>query len=425
MRSTIYDREVTFVIMNVMNAVRTTPLRPARLAATTVLVLGAACGHAAAEEPRVRAVPGQGVTLSDDDRLGLVVKSRVQLRYQVTRTETATGATDWQDFATVGTARLIVSGHAVERSLGYFLQLAFADRDFRDGAKSPLYDAYLDWHGHRDLNLRVGQFFVPFDRLRTVREYALQFAERPRPVTELTLDRDVGVMLYAPRFLADDSPLALRFGAFGGEGIGASAARPAGGLLVARAELRPFGPLDDDEEGDSKRRTSPGLALGVAGARNWNSVRTKSTSGGTFAGGTVDFTHAAVDAVAKWRGFAVQGEYLWRMASVDSIASRASDGSARAEPTRSAHGWIAQASYVFDPPFELVARASRMTAFGGTDPLFVQELAARGQELGAGLNLYLNGHALKVQLSWIARTAPSLDLGSAEHGGYVLVDATM
>ena len=98
---------------------------------------------------------------------------------------------------------------------------------------------------------------------------------------------------------------------------------------------------------------------------------------------------------------------------------------ARSEATRSAHGWIAQASYVFDPPIEVVARASRMVAFGGTDPLFVQELAARGQELGAGLNLYLNGHALKVQLSWVARTTPSLDFGTAEHAGYALVDATM
>jgi hypothetical protein len=156
-----------------------------------------------------------------------------------------------------------------------------------------------------------------------------------------------------------------------------------------------------------------------------NSVRTRSTTGGTFTGGSVDFTHAAVDAVAKWRGVAVQGEYLWRLASVDAIASRASDGSARTEATRSARGWIAQASYVFDPPIEIVARASRMVAFGGTDPLFVQELAARGQELGAGVNVYLNGHALKVQLSWIARTSPSLDLGAAEHAAYALVDATM
>jgi hypothetical protein len=30
-----------------------------------------------------------------------------------------------------------------------------------------------------------------------------------------------------------------------------------------------------------------------------------------------------------------------------------------------------------------------------------------------------------VQLTWIARASPSLDLGGAEHVGYALVDATM
>jgi hypothetical protein len=389
------------------------------------VVAGGGEPRAQADEALPHAVPGRGVTIADDDRLGLAVKTRVQLRYQLARTEAAGGAASWQDLASIGTARLYFTGHVLERSLAYVIQLAVADRDFRDGARSPIFDAFVDWRIDRDVTLRVGQFFVPFDRLRTVREFALQMAERPRPVTELTLDRDVGVALHAARLFADGSPLALRVGVFGGEGANASTARPAGALAVARLELRPLGPLDDDEEGDLARRAEPALALGVAAARNWNTARARSTTGATFAGGTVDFSHAAADVVAKWRGAAVQGEYLWRVASADAIASRAADGTARTEATRSAHGWIAQASYLFAPPVELVARASRMTAFAATDPLFVQELATRGQELGAGVNVYVNGHAFKVQLSWIARTSPSLELRGAEHVGYALVDATM
>ena len=53
-----------------------------------------------------------------------------------------------------------------------------------------IYDAFLDWKAHRDISVKAGQFFVPFDRLRTVREFALQMGDRPRPVAELTLDRD-------------------------------------------------------------------------------------------------------------------------------------------------------------------------------------------------------------------------------------------
>jgi len=258
-----------------------------------------------------------------------------------------------------------------------------------------------------------------------VREFALQMAERPRPVGELTLDRDVGVAIQVSRLFAEASPLTLRVGLFGGEGPNASTSRPAGALAVVRLEARPLGTLDDDEEGDLARREAPAIALGVAAARNWNTARARSTTGATFAGGTVDFGHAAADAVAKWKGVALQGEYLWRVASADAITSRAADGTSRLEATRSAHGWIAQASYLFDPPVELVARASRVVPFAGTDPLFAQELAARGQEIGGGVNVYVNGHAFKVQLTWIARASPSLDLGGAEHVGYALVDATM
>ncbi len=392
--------------------------------AACALLVAAGASPARAEEA-ARAAPGRGVTLADEDRLGVALKARFQLRYQLARAEEPGGAMTWQDLASVGTARLFVTGHVLERSLGYVVQLAVADRDFRDGARSPIFDAYLDWRASRAVSLRVGQFFVPFDRLRTVREFALQMAERPRPVTELTLDRDVGAALHVSRLFAEGSPLALKIGVFGGEGANASTPRAAGALAVARLELRPLGPIDDDEEGDLARREAPALALGVAAAKNWNTARARSTTGATFAGGTVDFTHAVADLVAKWRGASLQGEYLWRVASADAIAPRATDAAARAEATRSAHGWIAQASYLVVPPLELVARATRMIAFAGTDPAFVQELGARGQELGAGVNLYVNGHAFKVQLSWIVRTTPALDLRGAEHVGYALVDATM
>lgn len=364
--------------------------------------------------------------LVETDALSLQIKARAQARYQLTTDlAAAPSAVDPQQLVTLGTARLYLIGHVLDRALSYQFQFAFADRDYRDGAKSPVYDAYLDYRAHRDLQVRVGQFFVPFDRLRTVREYALQLAERPRPVSELTLDRDVGVMVYSNAFLADDSPFAYRVGAFGGGGNNQSTPKAAGGLLVARLEYRPLGAIDDDEEGDLKRRENPALALGVAAARNWNSNRLRSTTGSTFVGGTVDQSHATADLVFKWRGFAAQGEYLWKESSSDLIVSKNADGSTKREPTRSAYGWVAQGSYVFETPYEVVARASRMRAISSTDPAFIAELHARGQEFAIGVNRYLNGHRFKIQATWIARTPRDIDFGKAEHTGVVLVDATM
>ena len=389
--------------------------RPRRLEALT-LVVGAFCVSGVASAAEVYA----------SEPLSLDLKTRVQLRYQLT-TVVGEGApaVDPQALATVGTLRLYLAGHALTRELRYTVQLALADRDYRDGAKSPVYDAFVEWRPQRDFSLRAGQFFVPFDRLRTVREFALQLAERPRPVGELTLDRDVGLTVSQAHLFGDSSPLTVRFGDFGGQGTNQSVAREAGGLLVGRVELRPLGELDDDEEGDLQRREAPAVALGAGVAKNWHSPRARSTTGATFVGGTVNQTHAAVDLVAKWRGAYLAAEALWKRSAVDAIVSTNADGSTRREPTRSAYGWVAQASYVFEHPIEIAARVSRLSPYAGTDPALVAELAARGQEVALGVNEYVNGHKFKVQATWIARTKPQLSLGDAEHAFYLLLDATL
>lgn len=388
---------------------------------------GAEAGAAQAEPApsgfEVSGAPGRGVTLETED-LSLNLRSRIQLRYQAdVAAPDDDGERDVLQTVNVGTARLLLSGHLLEPELTYAVQLAVAGRDFRDGATSPLYDAFLDWKAHRDLSVRAGQSFVPFDRLRTIRELALQMADRPRPVAELTLDRDVGITVYSDTFLDDDSPLAWRIGAFGGGGTNLTTAKEPGGLFVGRVELRPLGPIDDDSEGDHERRDFPGLALGAGAAVNANTNRARSTTGATL-GGVTDFAHAAADLVFKWKGFALEGEVLYRGASTRAIVSRDDDGATVVERTRSAGGWVVQASYTFDPPFEVVGRLSRITPLGATDPAFVAELAARGQELGAGLNYYVNGHRLKVQADWIALAPPELDLGEAQHVAHLLLDAT-
>ena len=208
----------------------------------------------------------------------LALKTRVQLRYQIsTDLQAPKTAADPQQLFTVGTARVFLRGHVLERDVTYLLQLA----------------------------------------------------ERPRPVSELTLDRDVGVMVYSNAFFADDSPFAFRLGAFGCGGPNQSTPKAAGILLVARVEFRPLGPIDDGEEGDLLRREKPGIALGVGAARNWNSNRQKRATGPAFGGGTVEQSHAVVDERFKWQGLALQGEYLWKYAAQNVIVSKNSDGSTR------------------------------------------------------------------------------------------------
>jgi hypothetical protein len=376
-------------------------------------------------EIKFKGKPGDGLTVEVGDRFSLNVKSRIQVRYQYHLSpENAAGERTEDQVVNIGTARLWFSGKVLLPELTYMIQLAVADRDYRDGAKSPIYDAYLDWAAHRDLNLRVGQYFVPFDRLRTVREWALQMADRPRPVAELTLDRDVGVMVYSDHFLADESPVAVRAGVFGGGGTNLSLGREPGALFVGRLELRPLGDIDDDKEGDLERRPKPGVAIGGAFAANVNTNRQRSTTGITYVGGTADYLHAAADLVFKWRGVALQAEYLWKQAGEDEILSTAADGSTLTEYTRSGQGWVLQASYTFDPPFELVGRLSGMYAFDDTDPAYVSEANSRGQEVAGGVNYYFNGHKMKLQADYIARMPHDFDFSVADHVAHLQLDVT-
>ena len=380
---------------------------------------------APAEQPKPKpkvelsAKAGSGVTFKAGDTFSLNLRGRGQVRYQIHAAPPVDGERTFDESAIANTVRVWLGGNLLEPRLTYMVQLALGDRDFRDGAVSPIFDAYLDYKTTANISIRAGQFFVPFDRLRTVREFALQLGERPRPVTELTLDRDIGIVVYSEKFL--DTPLTWRLGLWGGNGVNRSKVAKVGQMLTARVELRPLGPFDDDSEGDLERRRDPKLAIGAGWASNFNTDRGRSTTG-AFLDNDFNYHHQAVDAVFKWRGFAAQLEFLRRTSKTTSWEVIAM-GMPATQFTREGWGWVAQASYVFDPPIELVGRLSRLYAEDGTDPKYITEVDTLGQEYAAGVNYYLNGHQFKLQADWIGRTATTGN-GKLDHLFQVQVDFT-
>src|SRR5205085_2142840 len=127
---------------------------------------------------------------------------------------------------------------------------------------------YLEYVGVRDANLKVGQFFVPFDRARTIRESALQFADRQQVVKELTLDRDIGVAVSSNDLFGLNGWLGYALYVGTGEGKNQFGPRAPWPLVSARVVVRPFGNFDDDQEADLSREWRPRLAIGIAGAYN-------------------------------------------------------------------------------------------------------------------------------------------------------------
>jgi hypothetical protein len=386
------------------------------LAATTV--------RAESPPPTVTASPGKGLSVSTDDgKYSIGVRARFQIRESVDTTQPDDdGHRDVTMLASVRTLRLYLYGTVLDPDLAWLVQIATAQYDYRDGTTSPVFDAYVDYTRNPNLSLKVGQYFVPFDRLRTVKESALQMADRPKPVSELTLDRDVGVTLYSTHLGGENSPLGYKVGVFGGGGIDTILQKEPGRLGVARLELRPFGAFDDETEGDLQRSEDPGLLVGVGAAYNLNTNRVKSTTGAFYTAGTADYLSLDADAMFKVHGFAAEAEYLVRQAGQDEIRGTDADGNRITETTISGRGLVTQASMMLTAHHEVVARYTKLWAPDGTDPTWIDTVEAKGNEAGAGVNWYLNGHKFKIQADGEALFGDAFS--DAEYHAHLLLDAS-
>lgn len=364
----------------------------------TLLLAGVvATGTAAAVDAQPAAPPvvdiglGRGVTIKAlDDSASLTIRARVQTRATIVDNPTGTAPDTIETL--IRRARLVFQGNANGPAFTYYVQLSFATLDNEADLRLPLRDAYVTWSPRPGLNVRVNQMKVPFSRQRVVSSSALQMVDRSIVVTELNLDRDVGLQLFARR-LFGTRRLGYAAGIFGGEGRN-RLGRPAGLLYTARVEAWPLGAFDDLMEGDVNRDQRLRLALGASVGLNQRTNRPRSTIGTPFPSGDVDYTHAGADLLVKWRGASMTAEYLYR-------GARHADVGALPRP-----GWGAfvQGGYMVSARAELTARYSHLTATGtAVDPTF-----RTGDETGGGVSYYVHGHDLKVQGDVVRVTAPAV-----------------
>ena len=342
------------------------------------------------------AAPGKGLTLTvGDDRFSLSLRSRAQIRDTVVVLDGKPTTNE----INVKTLRLWLQGYVLTKDLQYGIQLAFGGNDFEKDSSSPIFDAYVDYVRLRELNIRVGQSFVPFDRARTIREFGLQLVDRAQLLAELSLDRDVGLTLSSQDLGGFHHIFSYAVGVYGGDGKNRFGGARIGFLYTGRFVIRPFGAFDDDLEGDLSRLHRPRLAIGFAGAYNQNTNRQRSTTGATYTLGTFDYTHADGDIVFKYAGFSFLGEFLYR-GNHQGPHTATVMGATVTEYSRSALGYLVQAGYMVHDKVELAGRFDDMRPIGNTDPTLIALARSTGKEAGGGVNVYLNGHAFKIQTDY-------------------------
>jgi hypothetical protein len=367
--------------------------------------------------PLLSAAFGHGFTVaSGDGRFEMAVRGRAQVRNTLGIEE---GRVD-NDLA-VRTVRLHWEGHTFTPHLTYEVQLALGPDELDGDTPSPVFDAFFEYDRHPRTILRVGQFFVPFDRARMMREWALQFVERQQVVTELGLDRDVGVVLWSTDVLGTGGHLGYHVGVFGGSGR--NRLGPRGGVMpAARLVVRPLGAFDDEErEGDLDRNPRPRLGIGLAGAYSVGADRARATTGDRFQQRTARYLHGAADVQLKVHGFSLLAEVIVRQGSQD-MQVAVIDGEPIEEWTRDGWGYLIQVGAMVTDRLELVARWEALDTLGETDPDLVALVAEVGREAGVGCNVYFNGHRLKLQADYLLRFGDAV--ADARHEMRLALDVT-
>lgn len=381
---------------------------------------------------RIYFKPGDGLTVETEDGLfKLATRMRGQFYYDSEKPD------DDKASQTVALrrVRLVFGGHAWGADNVFKLELALSPQDLGmapdlvdfdgDGeededvavanpitdnsqrvSRSPVLDLYVQFKQVRDLNVRIGQYKIPFTRQRVISSGDLMFVDRSIVNAEFNLDRDIGFDLRSQDLFGWGKRLHYFAGVYAGEGHSSFNARSWSGVehffglnTLVRLEYLPFGEFDDYTESDLKRTSRPGMSIAGTFAHIGNARGSRGILGSQpDDGGTTDFLLGEADAIFKYRGLSAQGEFVLRE------GERNDDAGASPVPARDGWGLTGQAGYLTPLNLEVGARHSAIRARG------TSSLPDRN-ETGVVLSYYLAGHPYKVQVDYFRLYADSITEG--------------
>lgn len=356
--------------------------------------------------------PGDGLVIeSRDDQFALAIRPRVQLLATLVYPEADDGFSGdiYVDAGNVDLgfsirrARVVFGGWFFGRENRFKLELAISPADMgytpeTGPTRTPLLDWYLEFRHLRELEVRVGQYKLPFNRERVISSGDLQMVDRSIVNAELTIDRDLGIDIRSRDFLGAGF---LRYyaGLSTGEGRDAGFGDDLSFWYFGRVEVLPLGMFDDYTEADLARTATPRLSIGAAYAFMHEAPRLRGALGPVADdGGTTDYHTVTADAVFKWAGLSLFAEMIWREGSRNpGTAVDAMGNPEPITPARNGIGWFVQAGYLLPGiDLEFAARYGMLHPLGEATNTSMSE---RG-ELGGAVSYYFGGHSFKLQLDY-------------------------
>ncbi len=328
--------------------------------------------------PRLEAGYDNGFFIrSDDEAFLLRINGRLQPRYEYERRGDAADTSSFY----MRRVRVDLRGHVIAPDLTFRIMPELArDANLRDG--------WINYAFEPSLQLRAGQFTVPFQWHRAVSGMRQHFVERGLPSREFGFPSgyDIGLMLHG-RDHTDR--WAYGVGVFDGAGRNVKESNSNGHMASARLAFAPLGVLPR-EEPDYAHSAAAQWAVGVGAqaankseVREWDLGRTPEDERDSRAHWT------ALTADTRWarRGLSLALEGYLRHVSP------------RADTVDSYDGWAFMASsgyFVLPQRLELVGRYSLQR-------LDRREADTESREWGAGVNLHFHGHNAKLRVQYLDR----------------------
>jgi len=300
-------------------------------------------------------------------------------------------------------ARLKFDGFAFTKNLKYKLELGLSNRDISGASdfnrNTPRYilDAVVMWNFHKGFELWAGQTKLPGNIERVVSSANLQLIDRSLLNSKFNIDRDMGIQLRHKSRWGKTFVSREKFAISQGEGRNITEGNKGGLQYTSRLELLPFGEFKskgDYSQSDLSREEALKAMFSVTYDYNQNAVKTRSNMGSYMfrADGSLfqtDISTWFVDAMVKYDGFALMGEYAKR--SADELFALQADGQTRTGDVVNVGSALnLQSSYLFQNNVELTVRYTTLDFSSVTK---ISDLS----QLTFGLSKYVVGHKLKIQ----------------------------
>ncbi len=289
------------------------------------------------------------------------------------------GEEDTSSF-TMRRVRLDIRGHVFVPELSYRVMSEHA-------RSSNLRDAWIDYAFSPELQLRAGQFTVPFQWHRYVGPRRQHFPERgvPGEAFGFSSGRDLGVMAHGR--LAE-SKLAYGVGFFDGAGRNVDISNSSGNMTSARLTWAVLGALPR-EESDYAMSERVHLSFGGGAQGAWRSeLRDWSLGRSAAEDERADWVSGTMDTRIAWQGASLVAEGYLRHVDPEANDVDAYEGWA---------GMISAGYFVVPRRVELVGRGARLR-------LDRDDRETQRDEWGAGVNFYHRGHDWKTRLAYLADT---------------------